>query len=391
MSKRKNFEVLVPATLTTSVDGVTTNQQSVTSSFAKETTSGTSRRKPAGWIPPTRYSFSREVFRVRNGTKTVVRQSDGRRTVYSGPVGSAGTQGSDANRWNSVLQETWLDVPLALRDKALIKARSKMKQGDVNLGIAFAERNRTARLVADTATSITRSLRALRRGNWRGAWNALGSSRRDQPRGRTIPQKWLEMQYGWKPLLSDVYGSVDALSRHPADNWIVTGTGIESEEVKRSKDGTVSSDICDVDVEAMRGVFCRIDAIPQNDLLMAFSSLGVTNPLQVVWELVPFSFMVDWFLPIGSYLESLDAMLGYGDAYYSESRFAKGNWKVTSRNGVWNKNDVTWACTVGTKEVVRLSRTVSDSVPVPTMPRLRDGRSLTRMANALSILATNMR
>jgi hypothetical protein len=33
--------------------------------------------------------------------------------------------------------------------------------------------------------------------------------------------------------------------------------------------------------------------------------LGLTNPLNVAWELVPFSFVVDWFIPIGSFFDGL--------------------------------------------------------------------------------------
>jgi hypothetical protein len=34
-------------------------------------------------------------------------------------------------------------------------------------------------------------------------------------------------------------------------------------------------------------------------------ALGLLDPLTVVWEIIPYSFVVDWFLPIGSYLENL--------------------------------------------------------------------------------------
>jgi hypothetical protein len=34
--------------------------------------------------------------------------------------------------------------------------------------------------------------------------------------------------------------------------------------------------------------------------------LGFANPRYTAWDMVPFSFMVDWFVPIGSYLEAMD-------------------------------------------------------------------------------------
>lgn len=39
-------------------------------------------------------------------------------------------------------------------------------------------------------------------------------------------------------------------------------------------------------------------------------SLGLLDPLTLAWELIPFSFVVDWFLPVGTYLSQLTALNG---------------------------------------------------------------------------------
>lgn len=54
---------------------------------------------------------------------------------------------------------------------------------------------------------------------------------------------------------------------------------------------------------------CRFK-INNPDLLLP-AKVGLTNPLSVAWELIPFSFVVDWFLPIGKYLDALDVPLLY--------------------------------------------------------------------------------
>jgi hypothetical protein len=47
-----------------------------------------------------------------------------------------------------------------------------------------------------------------------------------------------------------------------------------------------------------------------NPQLATINSLGLTNPIAVAWELVPFSFAVDWFLPVGNTLSALTAGQG---------------------------------------------------------------------------------
>jgi hypothetical protein len=45
--------------------------------------------------------------------------------------------------------------------------------------------------------------------------------------------------------------------------------------------------------------------------LNSWGSFGLLNPAAVAWELLPFSFVVDWFLPVGRYLEGLDVPMRF--------------------------------------------------------------------------------
>lgn len=45
------------------------------------------------------------------------------------------------------------------------------------------------------------------------------------------------------------------------------------------------------------------------------NQLGLINPGTVAWEIVPFSFLVDWFIPVGAWLNSFTDILGYDVLY----------------------------------------------------------------------------
>lgn len=361
------------------------------------------RRKPEGWLPPLPYNFERRYQRRQEGLFEEVvydLQNNGQIISHKRETGVIFNKTP-----NQMFEHTgttftgWTPRPTnAEIDQALVKARVKMKRQDLNLGVAFAERNRTAQLLGDTASQLARALIALRRGKWRDCGRILGMQNVRKPRGHSIPQKWLEFQYGWTPLLSDVYGATAALTKQPASDWRVTGKGKVRFEWEDEFDhvnganGPNDSLTGVTRAKLERGVFVRIDAIPQNDLLQAFTSLGLTNPALIAWELVPFSFVVDWALPIGQFLDSLDAMLGYGPTDCSISQYGKlvGRW--TGGGDSWisgnrYKNVITNQGSMY-YEHVYMRRTVSKTVPLPTLPRLRDPRSLTRMANGLSLLAT---
>lgn len=371
-------------------DGSSPMDSLVTSSRSLEQISGVARRKPTGFIPPTPYSFLyRSVVnafgRCENKHLTVPSFGQLYVGVVGGGTGVAGRFNS-ASHFDTALLEN--DQDNSLPNRALIKARNKLKSTDINLGVAFAERSATARLVGDTAVNLAKSFRHLRRGEIRRAMDVLGiSSKKREPRGANAPQKWLELQYGWKPLLSDIHGACDALSKRPSDHWLVTSKGsAKSNRTVQVK--FLSFDAGSMTARVEHSCFVRIDALPENVAIITLASSGITNPLLIGWELVPFSFVVDWFLPVGGWLESLDAMLGYRTVGYSSSYLSRMWWDgkgdtLPPASGFQIKNSYQ-----ETKRVVRLVRSVSSGVPFPHFPRFKDPRSFDHMANGLSLLAT---
>jgi hypothetical protein len=109
-------------------------------------------------------------------------------------------------------------LPLA-RNKVIRKLIEKAELGiEANLAQDFAQLGQTIRLIDNTVNRIVGSARKLKRGNIAGAIDALTTGRRRTPSygspsvSRTLAENWLELQYGWKPLLYDVYGAMKSLS-----------------------------------------------------------------------------------------------------------------------------------------------------------------------------------
>lgn len=388
---RPNFTTQLPSTYrfkTASSSGGPYTAAAAWSS--SETVSGTNRRKPAGpWIAPTGYSLTAIEYRKAEGSclanyvGTITKPPP--YTYYYGCVG--GSRFNSLNNFNEVLLESnMLDASLV--NQALIKARSKMKQSSVNLGVAWAERSMTARLVGDTASRLARSFLYLKRRQVRRAMNELGiTSSKREPRGSNVPNKWLELQYGWKPLLSDVYGACDALSKRNKADWRITAKASAKSEyyLEKSRDkvfaGTTS-------VRVERRALVRIDALPANETFVSLSSLGISNPLLIGWELVPYSFVVDWFLPVGNYLDGLDAMFGYDadNTWTSSTSFARALWEDTGGDGA----EPDWVYQnryYGYKRGVKMTRTVTNGVPLPWPPWVKNPASLGHMANGLALLS----
>lgn len=357
---------------------------------------GTNRpKKPVGWLPPVSYflyaqsyrrAYGRSQYYLPNYNATIDYGS-----VKTGVIGcSPGGDFNSLNHFNELVTEVNA-IDATLVNLSLIKARNKLKSQTLNLGLAWAERNQTRRLVGDTATRIARSFKHLSRGRPRRAMDELGiSSSHGLPRGSNVPNKWLEMQYGWKPLLADVHGTCEALSNAPQEDWRVTVKGTASSAQDYSKVRLNAQGSWRGSAQVRNLAMTRIDAIPGNLAIIKLASLGLTNPLLIAWEKVPFSFVVDWFSPVGSWLSSLDGLMGWDDSltYTSSSLLTKVRWdewfkeRTIVTGSSWYEGDFE-----GWKKMTRLDRTVSNGAALPSFPGVKDPRSLGHMANGLALLS----
>jgi hypothetical protein len=267
-------------------------------------------------------------------------------------------------------------------------------------------------LVESSLIRVANSFRALRKGDFDGVAKSLGIKRlRKVPskyssnlRPEVISDLWLELQYGWKPLLSDIHGAVEQHHEIETEGSRLTAyvTGLAKDQSYRYRDLLASltpSPGFGIDVRKhidrhelafVRLDYVRSDAVPA-DLLV---QLGFTNPAQLAWELLPYSFVVDWALPLGEYFSLLDAAKGWSLKGGSLSRrvieksrvgfikfrdgtgFNKPPWMVgnVSLNGKGRK--------------MIFDRTIYHTSPAPPPPVLNTRSSLPHAANGLSLLAS---
>jgi len=186
--------------------------------------------------------------------------------------------------------------------KAKTKALNKLSEGKAQFGVSVLEAKRTAGMVAANATTIIRGYKAWKHGN--GV-----QFLQDLYRDRELAKRFLEFQYGWKPLMADIHAGVDLLNR----GLIEESYEIEVKSAPRVNLDTgwqTRGDGFDTRWRCFGRAKVRIIASIRSSYTEYFNTLGFTNPAEIAWELVPFSFVVDWFVPVGSCLSALSASAG---------------------------------------------------------------------------------
>lgn len=270
------------------------------------------------------------------------------------------------------------------------KLREGMNGSDFHAGIALGEGREALSMIRTAAGKISAAMLLAKRGRMHEAAAALSDHRYIQngrkPRftakdGKfTLSGNWLELQYGWLPLLHDVYSGAQFLAHH-----------LEVPRVARYTSQVTLRGVPDVAVTPGRTVFLVNESFNRKRLIAYITERnvakmsGLTDPLSVAWELLPYSFVADWFLPVGNFLSARgfsSAIEGTFVTTYSERREGKA-WVRGN-----NPNTTYVGGKGGSYLSLTVNRTVSSSliVPPPVFKPLSEVVGWRHAVNAVALL-----
>lgn len=224
--------------------------------------------------------------------------------AYSGGLGLSNRH----NEMSSFLAE--VETPDAtLLNSVVIKALGKVADQKVNVAVAFAEASKTANLVLSSANRIYSAYRAFRKGQLGIVARELAIS------PKKVHTNWLEYKYGWMPLLMDVKGSAELLAQHhfgrPIHFTVSASERVDMARTVKEDASWFSPGSYSINSASGSKVYkVKLWCVISNPHLSVLQQMGLTNPALVAWELVPFSFVFDWFMSIGDYLKGLTALHG---------------------------------------------------------------------------------
>jgi hypothetical protein len=257
----------------------------------------------------------------------------------NGNDGTGHTISMDARAADSFWPTDYYDGVSSLADeRATRRLAGKASLASVNLGIMFAERKKTANLILSSATRLYKAAVALKKGRLGDLYAAFGMSSKipgipeynrllKTPPDKRLANHWLEYNFGWVPLLQEIDGACELLAKHAVGN-AVHGKIAASARVGTSNARALTSQALQLETQESRiryVAYCRLD----NECRNALAETGITNPLSVVWEVLPYTFVIDWFIPVSAYLKRLQAFDGFAFEGGTRSRLFKG--KLTKK------------------------------------------------------------
>lgn len=289
----------------------------------------------------------------------------------------------------------------------LLKVNDRLKDSSFNASVFLAEGRDTISLIGNTINRLSQSVIALRHGNIVQSARALGLNltpkhhRRvsnalasDRARGvlsntsKSASNAWLELQFGWLPLLSDIHSGAEALANIQFAPKKLTarasnraGGSPEPTGFKVGKQYVSGHANWDVSTIYQAGIQVAISSEPNN-----IGRLGLDTPYTALWNVVPWSFLVDYVIPIGDYINAKEAInkldvLSYMKWEKTIVRM-RGNWlpsfgAMTSTPAIYQ--------TVDFRRLILPPNSLKD-VPLPSVKTVESIFSTSHILNSIALL-----
>lgn len=202
------------------------------------------------------------------------------------------------------------DVRFLAEAIAIRKFLRSLRDSESQFAVDIAEAKKSYDMIHHRVVQIVDLARSVRR-------KAFAISRRNPNDPNKAPwavmaKTWLEYKYGWSPLVSSAFGLADAVRKRSKNGkFRITQTHHYQRirNIKKTNDlGFSSVMIQTADTYATVSSDYVVDCAWLQD---ASRFVGL-NPLSIIWELVPYSFVADWFIDIGGYLQDFETSIAPG-------------------------------------------------------------------------------
>lgn len=262
--------------------------------------SGRSDTIPSDHRGPTPYS--REIVDTVADDPSVSWDSDQHYVLNTSYIS---TQVSDPAAWS--YPTGYLARLDNAEDRSITIARDRLRQKDsFQTGVSIGEAVSTAGLIADSAGHMAKGLIGLRRAA------ASLSSGRDKL--LALGGAWLVGHYGYGSLARDVFALKDRLERDIHEPLHIKSSCTSRVTDSYGPVGTFN-EMTQCAGLVKVGYMTKLD----EPFIRNAEGWGLINPLTIAWELVPYSFCLDWIIPVGNTLSALtaDAGLAFESGYIS--------------------------------------------------------------------------
>lgn len=208
----------------------------------------------------------------------------------------------------------WISTPTSSSSNAYNNAWSKFDEqlrGQAQWAVTLLQYRQANDALVKNLTDLYHIFRDIRRGRFGDLYRRFKPPPGFKMKGKSVADRILEWRFGWFPLWDDIHNSAASLGRD-LGSFKATGkaTATWTETSIFDNLGTYAG-IREKRTAAYKQHYrLSADIRISNPNALLWDSLGLTNPLTVAYEMVPFSFVLNYFINLEEFLKGLSPYMG---------------------------------------------------------------------------------
>lgn len=206
--------------------------------------------------------------------------------------------------------------------------------------------------------------------------------------------RWLEYQYGWKPLLGTIYDTGKALMDLHTYSYVrVRGNGYSNTPSNQTNIIGQIPHIYSGNLAERCRIVCEYRM--SNTRIQTLAGYTSLNPVSIAWELLPYSFVIDWLVDVGGYLRNLESSILFQDNFVRGYRVDGHKFEMSgSKSGGFSYNGGASSFSVGSSGFYRSSsksRSILTTNPRPAFPSVNAKMGWQRVTSGVALLAQHLK
>lgn len=191
-----------------------------------------------------------------------------------------------------------------LEQTALAKYNGRLRAGSASLGMALASWRQSRDMIITRSSNLATRLDRTYKYLDRNATKRLSVKRAKEPLANAV----LETKFGWLPLYQDLYNASRTLFSDGIPPVWITGrhTGNYNWSSQSGGQDLTVYERCSGTARVTVAAACSVS----NPNLWLLNHLGLINPATIIWDAIPWSFVVGMFGNFQALLEQFTAEVG---------------------------------------------------------------------------------
>jgi hypothetical protein len=192
---------------------------------------------------------------------------------------------------------------MAQLDQYQLAARDKASRGVMDVMVTLVELPKTIKLVKGLRHGLKR-VRAVQ---------AALEKKKISSKARTLSQLWLEGRYGWRQILFDAQGLMRLFNgilkryrrSYTSGTSLKDGMWFTSDETDAITFGYSEFTVQYLGHTQLRAGVATVPNLTDTWYKKFYHLMGGFNPVTILWEVTKLSWIIDWFVDIGSLITPL--------------------------------------------------------------------------------------